>query len=164
MQPSLAIPRIAAQIHRLFICRIHYTLCSGIRQFVFDILSDEKNTLYKKQHGCTIYTSKGGVDLLTREAFISQFGTGVHLLDGATGTAFASAGMPMGCCVETWFLNHPHILIDLQHSYAAAGSEIIYAPTFRACPWRWRRTVLQHQQKKLTASLSHYPSKPRQIV
>ena len=40
----------------------------------------------------------------------------------------------MDCCVETWFLNHPHILIDLQHSYAAAGSEIIYAPTFRVLP------------------------------
>jgi 5-methyltetrahydrofolate--homocysteine methyltransferase len=40
--------------------------------------------------------------------------------------------MPRGCCQEAWILEHPAVLIELQRSYAEAGSEIIYAPTFQA--------------------------------
>lgn len=72
--------------------------------------------------------------MLTREAFIRRFKQGIHLLDGATGTPLIAAGMPRSCCTEWWILQHPDILAELQRAYAAAGSEIIYAPTFRAQP------------------------------
>ena len=72
--------------------------------------------------------------MLTKEAFHERFSSGVHLLDGATGTALIAAGMLRGCCMETWILDHPQVIMELQRAYAEAGSEIIYAPTFRAQP------------------------------
>ena len=54
------------------------------------------------------------------------------LLDGATGTNLIAAGMPSGICVESWILENPDVLINLQKSFIKAGSDIIYAPTFSA--------------------------------
>ena len=54
------------------------------------------------------------------------------LLDGATGTNLFAAGMPAGVCPEQWILEHPQVIQKLQQSYADAGSDIIYAPTFGA--------------------------------
>ena len=56
----------------------------------------------------------------------------VRLLDGATGSSLRAAGMPAGVCAETWILEHPQPLQALQRAYAAAGSEIVLAPTFGA--------------------------------
>lgn len=56
----------------------------------------------------------------------------VRLLDGATGSSLRAAGMPAGVCAETWILEHPQPLQALQRGYAAAGSEIVLAPTFGA--------------------------------
>lgn len=58
------------------------------------------------------------------------------LLDGATATNLADAGMPGGVCVEKWILENPQKLIDLQCQFIAAGAQAVYAPTFganRAC-------------------------------
>ena len=68
---------------------------------------------------------------MTRTEFSAWCKT-VHLLDGATGSMLRRAGMPAGVCSETWILDHPQTLIALQRAYLAAGSEIIYAPTFGA--------------------------------
>lgn len=57
---------------------------------------------------------------------------GLLFLDGATGTNLMKAGMPSGVCPEKWILEHPQIMINLQKEYVAAGSNIIYAPTFTA--------------------------------
>jgi len=54
------------------------------------------------------------------------------LLDGATGSNLMKAGMPKGVCAETWILEHPDVLLNLQRQYVAAGSRILYAPTFTA--------------------------------
>ena len=54
------------------------------------------------------------------------------LLDGATGTTLLRAGMPADACVEQWVLDHPDVLMELQKSYAAAGCNVLYAPTFGA--------------------------------
>ena len=54
------------------------------------------------------------------------------LLDGATGTQLQQRGMPQGVCTETWVLEHPDALVDLQRAYVAAGSQILMAPTFGA--------------------------------
>ena len=52
------------------------------------------------------------------------------ILDGATGSNLARAGMPKGVSTEAWVLEHAEILMDLQRAYVDAGSQIIYAPTF----------------------------------
>ena len=54
----------------------------------------------------------------------------IIILDGATGSNLRKAGMPVGICPETWILEHPETIIQLQRAYAEAGSQIIYAPTF----------------------------------
>ncbi len=58
--------------------------------------------------------------------------SGILLLDGATGTQLQKAGMEAGVCPELWILKHPDVMLKLQQSYAAAGSQILYAPTFSA--------------------------------
>lgn len=52
------------------------------------------------------------------------------ILDGATGSNLQNAGMPSGVCPETWILEHPDTFVDLQKQYIAAGSDVLYAPTF----------------------------------
>lgn len=57
---------------------------------------------------------------------------GPVFLDGATGSNLMKAGRPAGSCAETWILEHPQVLCQLQKSYVAAGSQILLAPTFTA--------------------------------
>lgn len=40
--------------------------------------------------------------------------------------------MPSGVCPEQWILEHPEVLQNLQEGYVAAGTDILYAPTFTA--------------------------------
>ena len=54
------------------------------------------------------------------------------LSDGATGTELYRRGMPKGVCTETWVLEHPDVLIDIQRAYVQAGSNVLMAPTFGA--------------------------------
>ena len=54
------------------------------------------------------------------------------LLDGATGTQLQQRGMPQGVCTETWVLEHPEALLDLQRAYVQAGTQVLMAPTFGA--------------------------------
>ena len=67
---------------------------------------------------------------MTREQFQTLLKQKIFVLDGATGTNLQKAGMPTGACPETWILEHPDVLIQLQTDYINAGSNIIYAPTF----------------------------------
>ena len=69
---------------------------------------------------------------MTREAFAQWASQGVILLDGATGSNLMAAGKPRGVCTEQWVLEHPQVLQELQRAYVAAGSQIVYAPTFGA--------------------------------
>ena len=55
---------------------------------------------------------------------------GPVILDGATGTNLMEAGMPIGVCPESWVLENPQVLLDLQRRYVEAGSHIVYASTF----------------------------------
>ena len=52
------------------------------------------------------------------------------VLDGATGTELAKHGMPAGVCPEKWVCDHPQSICDIHNAYIAAGSDIVYAPTF----------------------------------
>ena len=91
--------------------------------------------------------------MLTREEFHSLLEKGPLLLDGATGSNLQKMGMPKGCCTEEWVLNNPEALVKLQRSYAEAGSNIIYAPTFQAQPMALERMNLQNQCEAINAQL-----------
>ena len=68
---------------------------------------------------------------MTREEF-RLLSENVIVLDGATGSNLFKAGMPRGICSETWILEHPEVIKDLQKRYVEAGSRIVIAPTFGA--------------------------------
>ena len=69
---------------------------------------------------------------MTKEAFRELVQKKAVILDGATGTNLQKAGMPVGVCPEQWILEHEEIMEQLQRDYVAAGTKILYAPTFTA--------------------------------
>lgn len=91
--------------------------------------------------------------MLTKQEFQDYITTGIHLLDGATGSNLRKAGMPNGVCTELWILEHPEILMDLQRRYAEAGSQIIYAPTFQAQPIALEKEGRADDTEKLNGQL-----------
>ena len=91
--------------------------------------------------------------MLTKEQLHEKIAAGLMFLDGATGSNLRKAGMPNGVCTETWVLEHPEIFMDLQRRYAAAGSQIVYAPTFQAQPIALKTVGLEDQTEKLNAQL-----------
>ena len=66
---------------------------------------------------------------MTKEEF-RKLTENILLLDGATGSNLMASGMPRGICTETWVIEHKEIFQELQRAYIAAGSQVIYAPTF----------------------------------
>ncbi len=91
--------------------------------------------------------------MLTKEQFQEKIAAGVRILDGATGSNLRNAGMPKGCCTEQWVLEHPEPLVKLQRSYAEAGSQIIYAPTFQAQPIALKAVGLDSQTEAINEAL-----------
>ena len=92
--------------------------------------------------------------MLTKEEFQNMLHGGPILLDGATGSNLQRAGMSKGCCTEEWVLHHPEELVRLQRAYAAAGSKILYAPTFQAQPMALARVGLDQQTEAVNAHLA----------
>lgn len=68
---------------------------------------------------------------MTREEF-KRLSNQYLYLDGATGSNLVRVGMHSGICPEKWILEHPDIMLALQKEYVAAGTDILYAPTFTA--------------------------------
>lgn len=91
--------------------------------------------------------------MLTKEQFKHLLSTGPVLLDGATGSELQKAGMPRGCCTEQWVLENPEPLVALQRKYAAAGSQILYAPTFQAQPVALKRAGLEDKTELINETL-----------
>ncbi len=54
------------------------------------------------------------------------------ILDGATGTELQKRGYTGDVCAEQWVLEHPEAIVDIQRGYVAAGSQLLYTPTFGA--------------------------------
>ncbi len=54
------------------------------------------------------------------------------ILDGATGTELQKRGFSGGECAEHWTLEHPEAILEIQRGYVAAGSQVLYTPTFGA--------------------------------
>lgn len=75
------------------------------------------------------------------------------LLDGASGTRFMAAGMPAGVCVEKWCSEHPDVVADVARSYADAGSDVVYAPTFLANAGNLKMYGLSEQVRELNTAL-----------
>ena len=69
---------------------------------------------------------------MNRTEFQSWTKHHIRLMDGATGSNLMKAGMPRGVCTEQWVLEHPDAILALQSAYRAAGSDMVYAPTFCA--------------------------------
>ena len=91
--------------------------------------------------------------MLTREQFHQKIESGIRYLDGATGSNLQKLGMPKGCCTEEWILANPEKLVQLQRSYAEAGCQILYAPTFQAQPVALERVCLDKQTEAINAQL-----------
>ena len=54
------------------------------------------------------------------------------ILDGATGTELQKHGYAGDVSAEQWTLAHPDIMREIQRGYVAAGSRVLYTPTFGA--------------------------------
>ena len=91
--------------------------------------------------------------MLTKEQLQDKIANGLHFLDGATGSNLQKMGMPKGCCTEQWVLQNPTILQTLQRAYAAAGSQILYAPSFQAQPIALERVGLSDKTEEVNAKL-----------
>ena len=91
--------------------------------------------------------------MLTKKQLQEKIAGGVRFLDGATGSNLRAAGMPKGCCTEQWVLENPEPLVALQRAYAAAGSQIIYAPTFQAQPIALKAVGLEAHTEKINEAL-----------
>ncbi len=91
--------------------------------------------------------------MLTKEQFQCKISTGLRYLDGATGSNLRKAGMPKAVCTEQWVLSNPEVLVALQRSYAAAGSQILYAPTFQAQPIALEKIGLEKHTEAINAQL-----------
>lgn len=69
---------------------------------------------------------------MTKQEFRNLLKNGPLILDGATGSNLRLMGMPAGVCTEKWVNEHPEVIQKLQKAYVAAGSMVVYAPTFLA--------------------------------
>lgn len=74
-------------------------------------------------------------------------------LDGATGSNLQKRGMPAGVCPEQWILEHRDIMIGLQREFVAAGSNIVYAPTFTANRIKLKEYGLEAQIEQMNRDL-----------
>jgi len=91
--------------------------------------------------------------MLTKEQLQDRIAAGLHFLDGATGSNLQKAGMPKGCCTEQWVMDNPEVLQSLQRQYAAAGSQILYAPSFQAQPIALARVGMEKDTEKVNSRL-----------
>lgn len=90
---------------------------------------------------------------MNRQEFQSLIKDTPLFLDGATGSNLQKQGMPAGVCPEQWILEHRDIMIQLQRDFVAAGSHIVYAPTFTANRIKLREYGLEGQIRQMNHDL-----------
>ncbi len=90
---------------------------------------------------------------MTRQEFAELTKNGPVVLDGATGTNLQNAGMPVGVCPEQWILENPDVMVKLQEDYVAAGTNILYAPTFTANRIKLEEYGLQDRLEEMNREL-----------
>lgn len=74
-------------------------------------------------------------------------------LDGATGSNLQQKGMPAGVCPEQWILENRKIMTELQQAFVAAGTNIVYAPTFTANRIKLREYALEDRTHQMNLEL-----------
>ena len=77
-------------------------------------------------------------------------------LDGATGSNLMAQGMPRGTCTETWVIDHKDVIQSLQKAYIAAGSQVIYAPTFGGNRMNLKKHGLTDRIEEINRTLVSY--------
>lgn len=92
---------------------------------------------------------------MTKEQF-RKLTENILLLDGATGSNLMASGMPRGICTETWVIEHKEIFQELQRAYIAAGSQVIYAPTFGGNRINLAKHGLTNQIEEINRTLVGY--------
>ncbi len=90
---------------------------------------------------------------MTKTEFQRLTEAGTVLLDGATGSCLKKKGMPGNICVEDWICSNPELLTELQKEYAAAGSQIVYAPSFSANRISLKKHGLENDVERLNSGL-----------
>lgn len=90
---------------------------------------------------------------MNREEWTSYCRGRYVILDGATGSNLMRAGMPAGVCPEQWIAEHRDVMLSLQKEYVAAGSNILYAPTFTANRLKLKEYGLEDRQEELIKEL-----------
>lgn len=90
---------------------------------------------------------------MTREEF-SRLSEKYLYLDGATGSNLVRAGMPSGVCPEQWILENRDVMLALQKEYVAAGTDILYAPTFTANRIKLSEYGLESRLEEMIAGLT----------
>ncbi len=90
---------------------------------------------------------------LNKEQWMKRCKEGYVLLDGATGSNLIKRGMPAGVCPEEWILENREVLLHLQKEYVAAGSDIVYAPTFTCNRVKLAEYGLADKQEELIHQL-----------
>lgn len=90
---------------------------------------------------------------MNREEFKEYLKERVVYLDGATGTNLQKAGMPVGVCPEEWILSHREVMLNLQRDYVAAGTDILYAPTFTGNRIKLKEYGLEDRLKQMNKEL-----------
>ena len=90
---------------------------------------------------------------MTKQQFKEYCAGRYIILDGATGSNLFKKGMPSGVCPEQWILEHPQALVELQRDYVAAGTNILYAPTFTANRIKLEEYGLAARQEEMICGL-----------
>ncbi len=75
------------------------------------------------------------------------------ILDGATGTELIKRGMPAGVSPELWVFENPEVICDIHNAYIAAGSNIVYAPTFGGNRCKLAEFGLAERLEEIVSSL-----------
>ncbi len=76
------------------------------------------------------------------------------VIDGAYGTEFSKAGMPVGVCPEMWALNNPAVPASVVQAYEEAGASIILTPTLGGNPLKLAQYGLEKETMRLNRELA----------
>ncbi len=98
-------------------------------------------------------TVKEKRESMKKDEFLSLSRERILYLDGATGSNLVKAGMPAGVCPERWILDHKEVMLRLQREYVAAGTDILYAPTFTANRIKLREYNLENDMETMIKDL-----------
>ena len=90
---------------------------------------------------------------MNKQEFRSLIRENPIFLDGATGSNLQQRGMPAGACPEQWILENRKVMIELQRAFIAAGTNIVYAPTFTANRIKLREYGLEGQTRQMNLDL-----------